>query len=562
LFVLDEPSVGLHPRDTERLVRILQQLRDGGNTVLVVEHEASVIRAADQIIDLGPGHGATGGAVMFQGSYQQILRSKESLTGQYLAGRKQIEIHQRRPVHLFDQSRLWGGLFPSARAESLVLNDAPARAKTPSGACPMLKLAHATRHNLEDLAVEIPLGRFVCITGVSGSGKSTLVRDVLLPALGAALQSALPARKASERLHSDISGRENSHDISDQDAATPAAGSTMIEGHESLRRVILVDQSILGKTPRSNPAVYIGAFDDIREVFAQSEVARQRGLNASAFSFNSSQGQCERCRGAGFEKIEMQFLSDIFIRCPDCNGRRYRSHILQVKLGSGPAALSIADLLDASIEDAVEFLARFTQSKPAQRARRSLALLQEVGLGYLKLGQPINTLSGGESQRLKLVKHLVDSVPSTGSVERASNSSQKLQLPARHPADDGRNGQTDTQTLAPGGTLFLFDEPTTGLHFDDVRVLLKVFQRLVTAGDSVVVIEHNLDVIKSADWLIDLGPDAGDQGGRIVTQGTPEQVAACDQSHTGRALREVLRLNSPSPLATGKVRSLELSNVR
>jgi len=311
-------------------------------------------------------------------------------------------------------------------------------------------------------------------------------------------------------------------------------------GAGALGGVVLVDQSILGKTPRSNPAVYIGAFDDIREVFARSDAARQRGLNASAFSFNSTQGQCQRCRGAGFEKIEMQFLSDVFVRCPDCNGRRYRAHILEVKVksegraprvagrgsrssgdqgasvqaafgtvrGRGTSsalrAFSIADLLEATVEEAVDFLCAFPESAPARRALRGLQLLQEVGLGYVKLGQPINTLSGGESQRLKLVRHLAEV---EGGPEEAASK------------------------------LFLFDEPTTGLHFDDVRLLLKVFNRLVDAGHSVVVIEHNLDVIKSADWLIDLGPEAGDQGGRIVAQGTPEAVAACPASHTGEALR-------------------------
>jgi excinuclease ABC subunit A len=284
--------------------------------------------------------------------------------------------------------------------------------------------------------------------------------------------------------------------------------------------VVLVDQSTLGKTPRSNPAVYIGAFEDIREVYAQSDQAKRRGLNASAFSFNSAQGQCERCRGAGFEKIEMQFLSDIYIRCPECDGRRYRAHILEIKLGRAPGeqALSIADLLDSTVEEAVDFLEGFHQSRPAARAAINLRLLQETGLGYLKLGQPINTLSGGESQRLKLVKHLAQSL-------------------------GAEQGQNLGPARAASRFLFLFDEPTTGLHFDDVRVLLKVFQRLVDAGHSVVVIEHNLDVIKSCDWVIDLGPEAGDLGGQLVAEGTPEQVANCERSHTGQALKQVLSLS-------------------
>ncbi len=508
LFVLDEPSVGLHPRDTDRLVRLLEQLRDAGNTVVVVEHEASVMRAADQIVDLGPGHGATGGQIVFQGPYAEILKSGASLTGQYLSGGKKMDAPSRRPVRL--------GTKADAR----------------------LKLSHATRNNLKDVTVEIPLNRFVCVTGVSGSGKTTLVREVLLPALAGKLDAAKGGDiKASAQMDSDDS------DSNETEIEASGAQTATLTGEQNLARVVLVDQSILAKTPRSNPAVYIGAFDDIREVFAQTELAKQRGLNASAFSFNSAQGQCERCRGAGFEKIEMQFLSDVFIRCPDCDGRRYRSHILEIKInptveaaeakangkngssiaekksrirngGLGAVALrslSIADLLDATVDEAIAFLSAFQGSRPAQRAVRSLQWLEEVGLGYLRLGQPINTLSGGESQRLKLVRHLADVAGANESDESASGS---------------------------GPTLFLFDEPTTGLHFDDVRVLLKVFQRLVDAGHSVLVIEHNLDVIKSADWIIDLGPDAGDQGGQVVVAGTPEDVEACYESHTGRALSE------------------------
>ncbi len=532
LFVLDEPSVGLHPRDTERLVRLLEQLRTAGNTVVVVEHEASVIRAADQVIDLGPGHGATGGEVVFQGTYPQLLKSNKSLTGQYLSGRKRIELPPRRAVKAWPASRL--------------------------------RLSHATRNNLKDLSVEIPLGRFVCVTGVSGSGKTTLVREILLPALMDRLKSDSPAVRASDRIAS-----EQSDEDGEPDSSLVPRHSPLIHGAEHLGRVALVDQSILGKTPRSNPAVYIGAFEDIRAFFAQSELAQQRGLNASAFSFNSAQGQCQRCRGAGFEKIEMQFLSDVFIRCPECNGRRYRSHILEVKVGpegegrspksevrreetparpqvsdgSPPRTthhasrvtshvsrpLSIADLLEATVEEAIAFLSLSPESGPARRAVESLKLLEEVGLGYLKLGQPINTLSGGESQRLKLVRHLAEVIVAAD-------------VSRRTPKAETRRPKTESSQslLTPAATLFLFDEPTTGLHFDDVRVLLKVFQRLVDAGHSVLVIEHNLEVIKSADWIIDLGPDAGDQGGQIVAAGTPEQIAACPESHTGKALRAVL----------------------
>jgi excinuclease ABC subunit A len=507
LYVLDEPSVGLHPRDTARLVRILERLRDLGNTVVVVEHEGGVIRAADHVVDLGPGSGQAGGQIVFQGTCSDLRKCRQSLTGQYLSGRKRMDRPPRRPVE---------------RVNWLVLR-------------------HATRHNLKDLTVEIPLNRLVCLTGVSGSGKTTLVREVLLPALQARLKSDTELLKASDRLDSADSEPEAG------DSPTVPRPSAQMSGHEHLGRVVLVDQSPLGKTPRSNPVVYLGAFDAIRDLFAQTDLAVQRGLSASAFSFNSSQGQCERCRGAGFEKIEMQFLSDIFIRCPECNGRRYRAHVLEVKLpiaGAGvvraPAISgsdvtstaarrqrmaaplhtdtrnaddsthwSIADFLDATADDAVAALAPYADAPAGRRALAGLQLLQQVGLGYLRLGQPINTLSGGESQRLKLVSHLAE---------------------AAHAELRTRNSELKT--------LFLFDEPTTGLHFDDVRVLLQVFQRLVTAGHSVLVIEHNLDVIRAADWIIDLGPEAGERGGQLVVAGTPEQVAACAASHTGQALRQ------------------------
>jgi len=574
LFVLDEPSVGLHARDTERLVRILQGLRDAGNTVVVVEHEASVMRAANQIVDLGPGHGATGGEVVFQGTYPEILKAEGSLTGQYLSGRKKIEVAERRIVERQGEERrkkTAAGTLPELAGEDAhatmatiisrftygssgeekewVLNDAPVGIAIECSHHPKLRISNATRNNLKDLSVEIPLQRFVCVTGVSGSGKTTLIREVLLPALTEKLQMQQAELKATARM--DAEPEEN--DSGDGEAANNAS-SAVIEGFEHLDGVVLVDQSILGKTPRSNPAVYIGAFDDIREFFAQSELAKRRGLNASAFSFNSAQGQCERCRGAGFEKIEMQFLSDVFVRCPDCDGRRYRGHILEVRVQSPKSTIqtgkakergqteehrtskiehrtskgegkgfSIADLLDATVEEAVEFLGEFPESKPARRAKQSLALLEEVGLGYLKLGQPINTLSGGESQRLKLVRHLAESSAARDNARSAEISAAKY-------------GANVIKGEKMKSTLFLFDEPTTGLHFDDVRALLKVFQRLVDAGHSVLVIEHNLDVIKSADWLIDLGPDAGDEGGEIVAEGTPEQVAGCERSFTGQAL--------------------------
>lgn len=492
MFVLDEPSVGLHSRDTARLVELLERLRDAGNTVVVVEHEASVMRAADQIVDLGPGHGESGGHLVFQGPFKSILQSRESLTGQYLSGRKEIEIPRRRPV-------------------------------TPTLA--RLILSRANLHNLRDLTVEVPLGRLVCVTGVSGSGKSTLVRGILMPALEAKLRNQNANLKNSDSPNQSKSAIENSDSPVEEDSnATISDHPTLgcdLTGAEHLGRAVMVDQSPIGKTPRSTPAVYVGAFDYIRELFAKTELARQRGLKESAFSFNSSQGQCERCRGAGFEKIEMQFLSDVFVRCPECDGRRYRAHILEIELSpSNGNGRNIADLLRATVDEGIAFIDSFTNASSARKAVSRLKLLAEVGLGYLRMGQPINTLSGGECQRLKLVSHLAD----------FTEANETLNKP----------------------TLFLFDEPTTGLHFEDIAVLLRVFQRLVNAGHSVVIIEHNLDVIKCADWIIDLGPEAGEGGGKIVIQGTPEEVAACAPSHTGRALRELAHVtasrSSPSKI--------------
>lgn len=533
LFVLDEPSVGLHPRDTERLVKILERLRNTGNTVVVVEHEPGVMRAADMIIDIGPGHGESGGQIVFQGPFAGVLKCEQSLTGKYLSGKKRVEIPSRRPVSLGQGSELREQKMEYRVAADAGVKAAGGRTRTDFRleAGSTLSLTGATLHNLQNVSVEIPLGRFVCVTGVSGSGKSTLMREVLLPALQQRLAGAEEVEKSED---------ENE----DDDESGAGYVSAKVAGWEALGGVVLVDQGSLGKTPRSNPAVYIGAFDDIREVFAQTELAEQRGLGASAFSFNSAQGQCERCRGAGFEKIEMQFLSDVFIRCPDCEGRRYRPHILEVKVQSArrkdetsnelvTREWSIGDLLEATVDDAVTFLGDLTDSRQAQRAAASLKLLQDVGLGYLRVGQPINTLSGGESQRLKLVRHLAEW--NVGEVE-----AQATEVANERLRKAGRAESWMKKAAERKPTLFLFDEPTTGLHFEDVRVLLEVFQRMVDQGHSVVVIEHNLDVIKCADWVIDLGPDAGDEGGHVVAAGTPEDVAAVAGSHTGKALRAVL----------------------
>ena len=458
LYVLDEPSVGLHPRDTERLVVLLEKLRDLGNTLVVVEHETGVIRRADHVVDLGPGRGESGGRIVFDDSGKSLAKAKGSLTADYLSGRKTLEPPPRRKV----------------------------TEKTKR-----LSLAKFTRNNLSDFQVAIPLGRLVCVTGVSGSGKTTLIRDGLLPAL-------------KDKLGAEEAGIDSTDEVGEVDDESRLVKLT---GWRALKSAMMVDQSSLGRTPRSNPAVYIGAFDDIRKLFSDSSEAKARELPAGAFSFNSAQGQCGYCRGTGFEKIEMQFLSDVFIKCPECNGLRYREHVLEVKLAGGPDGAdswSIADLLEATADDVIAFLDGFSESSSASKALTKLQLLSDVGLGYLRLGQPVNTLSGGESQRLKLIRSLAEA--------------------------QGKREVT-------GPTLFLFDEPTTGLHFDDVRLLAKVLHRLVEDGHSVIVVEHNLDLIRQADWVVDLGPDAGDEGGQLVAEGPPEEIEKNEQSKTGQALR-------------------------
>jgi excinuclease ABC subunit A len=458
LFVMDEPSVGLHPRDIGRLVRVMHDLRDKGNTLLVVEHEEAIIRAADNIVDIGPGRGEYGGELVFSGALQEFvgqalrlpnrtaasgalaLQEKSrtpSLTQQYLSGQKRIPV-------------------PKSRRKSTAA----------------IRITGAREHNLKNVDVEIPLGIFNCVTGVSGSGKSTLIHDVLYRHLMIAKGQT-----------------------TDQQ---PGACKSVTGAHR-IGEVVMVDQSQLARTPRSTPVLYLGLYDRVREMFAAQTEAMAQGLTASAFSFNSGSGRCERCCGTGFEKIEMQFLSDLYVRCAECEGRRFQPHVLRVKV----YGKSIHDVLEMTVSEAIQFFAQIGESA---KLGDKLDVLDEVGLGYLRLGQPLNTLSGGESQRLKLVRHLTEI--------------------------GGPNAET--------GKLFIFDEPTTGLHFDDVAILMRLFQRLVDAGNTLVVIEHNLEVVKCADWVIDLGPEAGDEGGELVGVGTPEALAKIEASHTGRYLSKVL----------------------
>jgi excinuclease ABC subunit A len=433
LYVLDEPTVGLHPRDNERLIDILQRLRDLGNTVLVVEHDPVTMEAADQLVDLGPGSGAFGGEVVFQGTYEEIQEDEDSLTGQYLSGRKEVPVpDERRPVDEDD----------------------------------VIVVENARQHNLKNIDVTIPLGMITCVTGVSGSGKSTLTNQTLYEGL--------------HRLKGGSGdGKVGAHD--------------KIRGHDNVEAVEMVDQSSIGRSPRSNPATYTNAFDGIRRLFARTRQSTVHGYDKGFFSFNTTGGRCEECEGQGVVKVEMQFLADLYLECEACNGRRYKQEALNVTYNGK----NIADVLDMTVDEAAEFF-------EGERAiTNKLETLQEIGLGYLTLGQPSTTLSGGEAQRIKLAGHL--------------------------------NGRSSDRTL------YIFDEPTTGLHFDDIRQLLNAFDQLVEDGHSVIIIEHNLDVIKYADYVIDLGPEGGTAGGEVVVSGTPEDVAACEDSHTGRFLQDVLR---------------------
>ncbi len=449
LFVLDEPSIGLHPRDVDRIVGVMHRLRDAGNTLVVVEHDPKVMQAADRVLDIGPGPGEHGGEIVFFGPIGELAHAKGSLTAEYLTGRKRVLLPPRADA----------GTAPAAG---------------------VLRLLGAAEHNLKNIDVDFPLRRLVCITGVSGSGKSTLVHDILHPAL-------LRAKgKPTEN-----PGRHRA-----------------LEGADLIDDVIMVDQSRIGRTTRSNPASYVGAFDAIRELFAKLPQARERKYTAGTFSFNAGNGRCPTCGGNGFEHVEMQFLSDVYLRCPDCDGRRFRAEVLEVRLSRGDAPpKSIADILDLTVSEALGFFSGDTE------VCLRLKPLADVGLDYLRLGQPVPTLSGGEAQRLKLAGHLA---------ENAARRNSRAQPPA----------------ASRKGSLFLFDEPTTGLHFDDVAKLLRAFRQLIDAGHSLLVIEHNLDVVRAADWIIDLGPEGGEAGGSVVCVGTPASIAATAQSHTGRALAE------------------------
>jgi excinuclease ABC subunit A len=442
LFVLDEPSIGLHPRDMGRVIDVMKRLRDAGNSLVVVEHDPQIMFAADRILDMGPGPGERGGEVVFFGSPAE-LRGKSTLTAEYLSGRRRAE--------------------------------APRAPQKPEN---FLRVLGAAEHNLKNLDIAIPLARLVCVTGVSGSGKSTLVQDVLYAAL-------LKAKgKPTE-----APGRHGG-----------------LQGTEAIGEVVMVNQSPIGKTTRSNPASYVGAFDAIRDLYARAPLAKERKYTPGTFSFNSGNGRCPACRGNGFEHVEMQFLSDVYLRCPDCNGRRYRAEVLEVAL----RGKSIADALEMTVSEAVVFF------KGHAEVLARLQPLADVGLDYLRLGQPVPTLSGGEAQRLKLAGHLAE-------------------------------------VGAPGaGKLFLFDEPTTGLHFEDIAKLLRAFRQLLAAGHSLVVIEHNLDVIRAADWILDLGPEGGDAGGELVCEGPPDAVMQHATSHTGRALREYTEKIGAAPVLPAK----------
>ena len=492
LFVMDEPSVGLHPRDVGQLVRVMHNLRDRGNTLLVVEHEEQIIRAADNLIDLGPGRGEHGGKLVWNGPLDDFLggsRAPGAMAAK-IAQRSNLSPERFRDLDMASSSEkpIHLSLTRDYLSGSKSIPIPKSRRKSASS----IKVVGARQHNLKNIDIDLPLGLFASVTGVSGSGKSTLIHDVLY-------RNLLRAKGQS----------------SDQEPGKCKS----VTGAHRIGDVVMIDQTPLARTPRSTPILYLGLFDRVRELFAAQPDAMAQGLTAGAFSFNSGSGRCERCSGTGYEKIEMQFLSDLFVRCAECEGKRFQPHVLKVRLQDK----SIHDVLDLTISEAIQFFAQIDDQRAAQISS-GLKVLEEVGLGYVRLGQPLNTLSGGESQRLKLVAHLAETKNAQGSTP----------INREQPFNAQRaNGEAI-------GNLLIFDEPTTGLHFDDVAMLLQLFQRLVAHGHSIVVIEHNLEVLKCADWIIDLGPEAGDAGGEVVASGTPEQVAKVENSHTGKFLARVL----------------------
>jgi len=464
LYVLDEPSIGLHSRDTARLIHILHELRNLGNTILVVEHDREVMEASDRILDLGPGAGENGGRVMAAATYEELKKLNGSLTGRYLSDELRIQI--------------------------------PAHRRAPG--TPAIRVEGARAHNLKNLNVEIPLGILVAVTGVSGSGKSTLVHDVLYQALAA--EKGITAGLGSA-----------------------APGFKRVTGGDYIADVVLVDQSPIGRTPRSNPVTYIKAFDAIRDVFAAVPESQKRGFSAGHFSFNIPGGRCETCQGDGTVMVEMQFLADVELICEECKGTRYKPEVLDVRY----KGQNIHEVLNLTVREGMQFFAG------VPRITDKLRVLEEVGLGYLRLGQSATTLSGGEAQRMKLAAHLVPA-GRTRDFE----------------AEDPEEKEQRKRARAGKGTLYIFDEPTTGLHFDDVSKLLAAFRKLIEAGGSVLVIEHNLDVIKTADWIIDLGPEGGNRGGELVAAGPPEKIAKCQKSHTGKWLSRILQSNN-NPQSNG-----------
>ncbi|HLW78709.1 MAG TPA: excinuclease ABC subunit A, partial [Terriglobia bacterium] len=477
LYVLDEPSIGLHPRDTRRLIDILKRLRDIGNTVLVVEHDPEMMRQADRVLDLGPGAGENGGRILYQGGFDGLAAEARSLTGRYLSGQLQIAV-------------------PATRRK-------PGKSR--------LRLRGARQHNLKSIDVDIPLNRMVAISGVSGSGKSTLVHDVLYNALLA--ERGLPAARAEY---------------------------DKLEGARAVGDIVLVDQSPLGRTPRSNPITYIRAFDSIRELFASTPESRKRGYTPGHFSFNIPGGRCETCQGDGTVTVEMQFLADVELVCEECRGRRYKPGVLEVRY----KGKNIFDVLQMTVKEALAFFA----GQP--KVTSKIHVLEEVGLGYLRLGQSATTLSGGEAQRVRLAAHLAQQAKSNGGNGPSGQNGWPAGSGATALGDwaaSGGPGYGHGETrgdAVPGDTgpktLFIFDEPTTGLHFDDINKLLAAFRKLIDSGGSVLIIEHNLDVLKTADWIIDLGPEGGDAGGYVVAAGTPEELANHPLSHTGKYLAPYL----------------------